>query len=563
MHRPADSTIQALQKRRRNLAIALGALAFTMLGVFQNCGEARLSLVQEIASAQSKGEICAVVPTAFNAYTKILFVVDKSGSNVTGSGGVAATDPGAVFRTGVIRSFYDKHKANELVEWGLVVFQGSTSASYINDGGKSFTRDEPTFTAAVDQIATATDAGGTPYVAALTQAQTILSADKTANPGANISYIVVFLSDGVPNDTDANVFTAIDNLLVQGKVTLSTVYYGPANPGASARMQRMADAGGGKFLDTNVSGRIPIDDLIAFATAEPWIIKSFVVSNMNASPCDDGTVGSDSDADGLCDKDELRYNTEYKSDPSKWQRMGGKLFDPYNRNSFSTALSDVFYHRYILFSEAVPRDCIETTDDDGDLANGCEEKYFYSNTPVGPTQKWTDAMGNDGDPKNFDSDGDGYLDWFEFIMSRNKSGAMDANNITQLFLGVRLDTIYQQHRNVKNPASSSPYDGQLLYSHVNSTGQNCYSFKQTVLPLYRTGAVTLPQVGNNSNLVHGTNENVVMVYFIQTPENDPNGPGELRYSFQKVSEASASVNLNLRVDQYRSYKVGEDARVKP
>jgi hypothetical protein len=68
-------------------------------------------------------------------------------------------------------------------------------------------------------------------------------------------------------------------------------------------------------------------------------------------------------------------------------------------------------------------------------------------------------------------------------------------------------------------------------------------------------------VSGYPNFVHAADENVVMISFIQVPERDPNGAGELRYMFQKISASSNHIKLNLRVEEYQSYKVGTDARV--
>lgn len=542
----------------------MALLGFGVILAFQNCDQSRLVLNAELASAKSDGEICAIAPSTFDNYTKVLFVVDKSGSNAT-------TDPNS-YRVSTITGFFQKYATNTMVKWGVVVFNGTDSQAYINNGSPqqpTFSSDVTEVQAAVTRIGTEGDNGATPCRSALSMARAAITYDMTVKPNEISSYVIVFLSDGTPTDygtptiDDSAIDTDVQNLKTAGRVSLSTVYYGPVDAAASGRLYRMAALGGGKFLDTNIDGKIPIDSLIGFATAEPWIIKNIVVTNMNAATCDDGTIDADSDGDGLCDKDEIRYNAEFKSDPVKMQRLGGKMFDPYNRNSFSAYLSDAFWYKYAVYGEALPTNCTDSSDPDHDMLNNCEEQYIRSSTPVGPTQKWTDAMGTDSDPFNFDSDGDGYLDWFEFAMTRNKSSPLDHNNVNQLFLGLRLDTIFQQHRNWRNPLSSPAYDGEFKFARVNSNGQNCYTYKQNVLPLYRTATALNSQVSGIGDLVHSTNENVVMVYFIQTPEKDPNGPGELRYSFQRVSAASNQVKLNLNIDQYGAYRVGTNARVKP
>lgn len=548
--------------RKSHLKKAFGALALAGAVVigFQNCDQSRLALMTELASAKSDGEICAIEPTVQASYTKILFVVDKSGSNAT-------TDPSGMYRVGTIAAFYDLHKNNQFTKWGLISFQGAgATPEILDDSGLSggFSNNVNVVSAAI-QTLSANNNGGTPYQAAIAAAASAITSDVARSSNERSRYVVVFISDGEPSPavTDAILQTDVTNLVALGDLTFHTVYYGPLNAAASSRLLRMANWGRGKFLDTNVSGRIPLDSLIGFNTGEPWLIKNFTVTNLNASPCDDGTIDSDSDADGLCDKDEIRYNSEFQADPAKMTRMEGKRFDPFNRNSFDPYLSDAIYYKYVVFSENLPRDCTtaDLIDDDRDLANKCEERYLYSTSPTGPTQEWTDKMQNDGDAFNFDSDGDGYLDFFEFIMTRNKSAAMDRNNVNQLYLGQRLDTIFNKHLNWRNPFASVPYDGAFQFRRVNEKGQNCYSYKQSVLPLYKTRAANVSQVSGISNLAHAADENVVMISFIQVPERDPNGAGELRYSFQKITATSNHIKLNLRVEEYQSYKVGTDARV--
>lgn len=545
-------------QRPARLSIGLGAATLLILLSYQNCDNSRLSLIKQssLENIKTAGEICAGPPSAFEVFTKILFVVDKSGSNNN-------TDVNN-YRVNTINAFYQKHQANAYAQWSVVVFNGQNAQSYIT----GFSGDPAIVGAAIARIGQDVDADATPYKAALTTARATINYDMAMNPSQTANYVVVFLSDGQPTDygnpiDDAAINADVDSLVKMGHVTLSTVYYGPADPVASNRLAKMAQIGQGQFLDTNIDGMIPIDNLIGFATAEPWIIKNFYVTNLNAAPCDDGSIDSDSDADGLCDKDELLYNKDFSADPVKLQRMAGKKFDPNSRNSFSTTLSDALYYKYIVYGESLPTSCTNTVDADADLLNFCEEQFLQSSTPVGPTQAWTQLMQKDADPLNFDSDGDGYTDYFEFIMTRNKSGALDFNNLAQQYLGIRLDTIFLEHRNWRNPANAVPYDGKLRFAKVNSSGQNCYDYQQKVLPLYRTAAISTAASSGNSSLAHGVNENVIMISFIQTPEKDPNGPGELRYHFQKVSAAIPQVDLNLRTDQYQFYKVPNEARVKP
>jgi hypothetical protein len=245
-----------LKKVFRSLAFA----AAVVIG-FQNCDQSRLALMTELASAKSDGEICAIEPTIQASYTKILFVVDKSGSNVN-----PGTDPNGMYRVGTISAFYDLHKTNQFTKWGLVSFQLSGATPVIlDDTGLSggFSNDPSVIMPAIQSLATG-NTGGTPYQAAIATAGATITNDIARNPNQPSRYVVVFISDGEPSDgvTDPVLQNIVTGLTDLGDITLSTVYYGPLNPTASARMLKMANWGRGKFLDTNVSGRIPLDSLI-------------------------------------------------------------------------------------------------------------------------------------------------------------------------------------------------------------------------------------------------------------------------------------------------------------
>ncbi len=59
----------------------------------------------------------------------------------------------------------------------------------------------------------------------------------------------------------------------------------------------------------------------------PWSLKEFLVYNINAGFCFDGKVDVDSDADGICDRDEMTMNNLYAEE----LKQEGKSFDPTNR----------------------------------------------------------------------------------------------------------------------------------------------------------------------------------------------------------------------------------------
>ena len=567
----------------------------------QNCDNVRLEMIQPPpVTTKAIGEVCALEPSELKNVTKIMFLVDKSGSNFTGNNGAGSgTDPNKTFRSETILEFVDKYATNTSVEWGFVAFgldntQEGRAIAYINEQGDEqqpvFSPDSQRMYDAIERMRADQDTGSTPYYLAIQMAIQAITEDRKKVDLNRTKYLVVMITDGVPtspqykngNDTVQSKIEDHLQALVDMKVPFSTIYYGPPNAVADgippytpqARLERMAEVGKGKFSDVNADGKVPLEKLLIFNIGEPWLIKRFVVNNLNSAPCDDGTMDVDSDSDGLCDKDEEKYNS-WLTDPTYrvfGQRMNGKKFDPQNRNSFSEIYSDLFYLKYILFNESLNEYCDPTEDlddptnldEDRDFMNKCEEDFVRATNPQGPTPLWTSKMGETSDYQNFDSDGDGFIDWLELVYSPERSTfpVMDYSSFRREIDKFRMDQIIEQHRNPRAPAlTAQPYDGIFRYKGVNSQGQNCYSYDQSVLPLYKTKEFTTEQAKKHPELAHKAGENIVMIYFIQTAQTDHNGAGELRYTFQKMMVGQTQLNLNLKVDGYEAHTASK-ARVQ-
>ena len=555
------------------MVILLIATLFGVVVATNACENVSLSLMQgqTASSSESLPEVCASPPVETALRSKVLFLVDESGSNAGNP--PPGTDPQKTFRSTVIQNFVTKYRSNPQVFYSFVVFNGSSARAFINNGADTqpiFSNDATQMDAALVRFKSETDQDRTPYRAALAMATAAISNDRATDTSGLVStYYVVLLSDGQPTDYGASPdLVAIDTdikslILTAGRATLSTIYYNLANVAADAAvLQNMALTGNGGFSNLNIDGIVPIDQLIQFKSADPWVIKKFLVSNLNAAPCDDGSMDVDSDADGICDKDEIRYNTQLAHQPIVAAKMNGKVFDAQNRNSFNASYHDLIFYRHLVYGEALDSNCritgdLTVDDVDQDLLNVCEEAYLTSNTPVGPTVAWSTAMLKSADPKNFDSDGDGYLDSIELTYGRSRSNALDYNSPQRTIDGMTMDQIITQHLNPISPSSGTPYNGKLEFSRVNEQGQNCYTYNQNVLPLYHTLPVTKAQVSGYSQLAHGTDENVILIYFIQTKEGDVNGPGELRYYYQSLKYGDVSTPLNLNLTRYSSYSADQ------
>ena len=221
---------------------------------------------------------------ATSRLTKILFVVDMSGSNRAWtqdngmalcsssdmSGCTQPTDPNKSFRGGAIQDFFSRYKAKTNFNWGFLRFAGSSASSLIN--GK-LTNNTSVMQSAISSFMGLADDGGTPYRAGLRLATSAIASDQDLNSAASPQYVVVLISDGFPTDYrmaggafDSSTMSAdISGLLsiAPGRVTLSTIYYGQVgDPNAISLLGAMANKGGGQFANAGDTSGIRIDDVI-------------------------------------------------------------------------------------------------------------------------------------------------------------------------------------------------------------------------------------------------------------------------------------------------------------
>ncbi len=215
---------------------------------------------------------------AIQRHTKIVFVVDTSGSNVKNcrSGDmdcVPATDPMKAFRGGAIETFFNKYQAKTNFEWGFFTFSGSSARSLIDDGvSERLSNTAAEMSQAIVDFKSVKDEGGTPYKAALSLVKRTIEADADLNAASDPQYVVVFISDGYPSDynivgdfASSQAASDIDALkaVAPGRVSLSSIFYGNLQePEAVQLLTDMAARGDGQFKNVAAGGTIEIDDLI-------------------------------------------------------------------------------------------------------------------------------------------------------------------------------------------------------------------------------------------------------------------------------------------------------------
>ena len=539
----------------------------------QNCTQVSLNIEPEVFSSRHPSEFCLSTPSAKNVYNNILFVIDKSGSNGEHTDSITQmTHPGndldMTVRGHAIENYLSDHEDDPYYRWGFIYFSGTEISSFINDGNANL----PTFGSAqkmrqaLQKFYNHVDDNGTRYGLALDMATSAIKSDLDKHADAideEHIYTIFFVSDGRPDADDGGpILSATDPRVEKIKalkdesrarfISLSSVFYNNPGPWSSDSttaingLKLMADVGGGTFSEVN-NGRINFENLKVGEIPEAWRIKKnrLIVFNLTSAACSDGSIDADSDVDGICDKDEIKYN----SDSIFASRLGtSKKFDPKNRNSFSSAYNDSFYWKFELMPTGSGLiECgISQPDEDFDFLNSCEESMIYDSKANGPFDGWL-IPGNVANKKNPDSDGDVFLDWIEFSWLRLDSAFSAPVNYTSTFdqyaPNITADMVMAEHRNMLNAAlfDKTSYDTTLKFTRFNEKGENCYSFDQKQLALYNTLAIKdKSMIGGYESLVHQAGENKILIYFIAVKDQSPNDEGVLFHTIKTFSYSGAA-----------------------
>lgn len=556
------------------LFLALSSLLFSA------CGDIKISPMEAASfSSSDEGQLC--VAGSEVRYSKVLFIMDKSGSN-------NQSDPNSgsgTRRSRGMQIFLNQTKQDPFTKYGLITFQGSPSGG---DLVKSWTPQEtlqPNFVAgdqfqsALDESTAAADANCTPVNATLQMAKRAIQNDMEKNPEESSVYNIFYVTDGIIAEINNCSGIGVGDpeppvqlikelkAIAPDRITLSTVYYGKNDQATIDVQKRFAESGGGKFINIQNDELINFSDIITGPKKESWILRQFMVYNLNSAFCLDGIVAVDSDGDGLCDKDEVDLNSRFKDrlDELSQQSSHRIQFDPLNRNSIDTNYSDLFALKSLVLptGDGLPS-CTDPKKLSFDILNSCEKNLFTNYNPTGRTPAWTDylnANGKKAETLTPDNDGDGFIDLISFFQFQLYSAPLNFNNLNINYQGYSGYQLLEQHRHFRNPASNprATYNISVIPNGINSKGETCYSVNQQQLALYPTQPVDVTSSSGLNDLAHDANENVVLVYYIAVPEKDPNGQRiAYHYSYQKlkfVPKAIENVRASwLRFDQFDVYE---------
>ncbi len=373
------------------------ALALALALIFNGCADVSIvpSPPIEASSVASQDNFCIDDPLENESFLKIMFVVDISGSN-------GATDKNGSKRADNIDRFVDDLSLQDQkhYQYGIILFNNEPRALIHDSGDKTkatFTKDSNEVKLATNKIRANPFRGGTQYGLALMMTKSAIENDMLKFPDERSKYIVFLISDGRPNDGDnKSTVSSLVNTVGGSEIYLSTAFYGNGGAGAIKILEDMAKVGGGNFVNFESGDKWDLDQLFVTNTVIPWSLKEFLVYNLNAGFCFDGRVDVDSDADGMCDRDERTMNNLYAEELKK----EGKTFDPANRFSFGDGYGDFFHWLRFRYPGTLFPACQDRSDQDFDLLTKCEEHEIR--TRSGRTQGLTMTRGNPEAPE-FDS----------------------------------------------------------------------------------------------------------------------------------------------------------------
>ena len=360
-----------------------------------------------------EGHFCTEDPMSVEFPVKVLFVVDTSDS-------MSQTDPpnpldnNYTGRTRAIIDVVNQLSGMKGVEIGILSFH-----SAVNDVTHGFV---PDYTPAdIINLTNAaqtlqSNAAQTNYEGALDAAFQLLVTDMRntdLKARSRSKYIVIFLSDGMPNpvtedpptNTDERIMTLVKDIASLEReqqlreLKFHSVYLSGKTPPQYqqiplALLKSMSEEGRGTFRNIANGERINFITVDFTSFRRVFILKSFFVTNQNARP-GGGDEVTDSDGDGLSDA----YETLIGTDPRRWDTDGdgfGDLLEERLRNAGFDPLDPADADCAVT-----PGDDYNRRDEDGDGLLNCEERFLGTS------------------PRIFDTDADGIPDGLELPFGVN------------------------------------------------------------------------------------------------------------------------------------------------
>ncbi len=481
------------------------------------------------------GSFCAENADDLRSFLKIVIVMDRSNSMTvtdTNNRRIAAA-------TELVRNYLANESTQELragVEFAIVSFYGDVDVHTRDERGlPGFTSDGRQAIFALPQLARV--GSNTNFQGALSRVFTLLDRDMAQLDEVareRTRYEIIFLSDGQPfpnncrgePNSATNAVRAVRRVVSLGSlygidVHLSTVFAAKAdmfNPGAinidgctehdpyvanyatigettRAIMQDMAAQGGGTFRQFLNGDAITFAGFEFAESRRIYALSNFMTSNLSARPVGD-TLMADSDRDGLTDLEEYNIgSSQVRAD------------------SDGDGFNDMVEWRFRLsgFDPMDPTDaaCTPLTrvDSDVDGLLDCEEIFLG-------TQR-----------RSFDSDNDSSPDFIEVTFQGNPRSAnstQDRYADDDADGGGNADEL-RWHTDPK--VNDVAYRAKFAYQYDQrqlplTAGSACYEFDVKNVRMASTQPLPL---GGASTRQEPAGVNRIMLYFAQTPYDEPEG----------------------------------------
>ncbi len=234
--------------------------------------------VDSVFTAPEEVPVCRPGEVAETKPTRLILVVDQSGSNATGphKESTTGTDPQKGLRYSAMAELLQLHGNKSHVRWSLITFQldSARALTRVTDDQSPVLVSGSSMGSALASFMALHDGGQTPYLPALEMVRKLIKTDREANPDAQ--YRIAFITDGYPTDMkpedglNKRINRAVEAIVELGpeQVQLTTVYYGRPDKTAKNRLKLMAAVGGGEFVDATNSQDIRLNDVIKVPISE-------------------------------------------------------------------------------------------------------------------------------------------------------------------------------------------------------------------------------------------------------------------------------------------------------
>lgn len=533
------------------LAISAVSLSLVLIAtVFQNCGEVRVAPMEISMPLSAKTELCTMPPSKLNNLHRILFFVDNSQSMsgidpaVDASGNPDSVN-GTTRRIDALRRLIDQYKTDDNFTISFAELKDNTakflSSSSAATSSCVFFKPRTDMSAVSDVLNTLDvegrqASGATAFKSFYDQATTCIQSDKTVNPMA--TYSVVMVTDGAANDiTPQQNYDLVKYLVGLGKSAQEASEFSKvnvffyfmenfnSNPDANVLMSniiRKAQLAGGnrsRFLVQDNGG--PLDyNQIGILTLVKYRLKRFFVTNVNAALTREGKLTVDSDGDGMPDQEEL----DRGYDPTKLATGG-----------VAQMCSDLVKIRNGGTCQSSCTQGQQYADYDHDGLNDCDETVYGT------------------DVYSFDTDRDYIYDGLEARISSNPLANDSSDDEDNDGLDTLQEAYQQSHSLIDNRKVRNPEPAHVDVTYVGEqNGQNCYDINISNVPLFMTQAVDETMSGWQ----HDKGGNVIKLMFLQVPEDDSNGQAILLFSEKIVyySNNGSSSGLNVETQDFHLYE---------